>query len=235
MTPTSPGRGTSHVVTARSPRRRRARSSAPYSLPTRVGDPEGKTSPEELLAAAHGGCFAMSLAGELTAGRDAARAPRRALPDHDGRGRGPRASHRRLRTRGARPTSAGLGEEAFAAASRRRTGDARSRRSCASAGVEIDMTTNARELERRQRMATDRTAKVTWSGSLMDGGGHDRGRREWGVRPAGRQLGVAGGGARRQDEPGGADRGRVGVVLLDGALARARARRHAARAPRDGG
>jgi lipoyl-dependent peroxiredoxin len=37
-----------------------------YSLPTRVGDPEGKTSPEELLAAAHGGCFTMSLAGELT-------------------------------------------------------------------------------------------------------------------------------------------------------------------------
>ena len=42
-------------------------SSLPYSLPTRVGSPEGKTSPEELLAAAHGGCFAMSLAGELTA------------------------------------------------------------------------------------------------------------------------------------------------------------------------
>jgi osmotically inducible protein OsmC len=39
----------------------------PYSLPTRVGKPEGKTSPEELLAASHGGCFAMSLAGELTA------------------------------------------------------------------------------------------------------------------------------------------------------------------------
>ena len=37
-----------------------------YSLPTRIGDPEGKTSPEELLAAAHGGCFTMSLAGELT-------------------------------------------------------------------------------------------------------------------------------------------------------------------------
>ena len=37
-----------------------------YSLPTRVGDNEGKTSPEEMLAAAHGGCFTMSLAGELT-------------------------------------------------------------------------------------------------------------------------------------------------------------------------
>jgi lipoyl-dependent peroxiredoxin len=37
-----------------------------YSLPTRIGSPEGKTSPEELLAAAHGGCLTMSLAGELT-------------------------------------------------------------------------------------------------------------------------------------------------------------------------
>ena len=39
----------------------------PYSLPSRVGDPGGKTSPEELLAAAHGGCLTMSVAGELTA------------------------------------------------------------------------------------------------------------------------------------------------------------------------
>jgi osmotically inducible protein OsmC len=38
----------------------------PFSLPSRVGQPGGKTSPEELLAAAHGGCFTMSLAGELT-------------------------------------------------------------------------------------------------------------------------------------------------------------------------
>jgi len=42
-------------------------ASLPYSLPTRIASPEGKTSPEELLAAAHGGCFTMSLAGELTA------------------------------------------------------------------------------------------------------------------------------------------------------------------------
>jgi lipoyl-dependent peroxiredoxin len=38
----------------------------PYTLATRIGEPEGKTSPEELVAAAVGGCFAMSLAGELT-------------------------------------------------------------------------------------------------------------------------------------------------------------------------
>jgi len=37
----------------------------PFSEPSRVGAPEGKTSPEELLAAAHAGCYAMSLAGEL--------------------------------------------------------------------------------------------------------------------------------------------------------------------------
>ena len=39
--------------------------------------PEGKTSPEELLAAAHGGCITMSLAGELTQAGHAARPARR--------------------------------------------------------------------------------------------------------------------------------------------------------------
>ena len=38
----------------------------PFSLPTRIGQAEGNTSPEELLAAAHAGCLAMSLASELT-------------------------------------------------------------------------------------------------------------------------------------------------------------------------
>jgi osmotically inducible protein OsmC len=38
-----------------------------YTNASRIGLPEGKTSPEELLAAAHGGCFTMSLANELTA------------------------------------------------------------------------------------------------------------------------------------------------------------------------
>jgi osmotically inducible protein OsmC len=41
-------------------------SELPFSLPTRIGKPEGKTSPEELLAGAHAGCLAMALAGELT-------------------------------------------------------------------------------------------------------------------------------------------------------------------------
>jgi osmotically inducible protein OsmC len=41
-------------------------SELPFSLPTRIGQAAGKTSPEELLAAAHGACIAMSLASELT-------------------------------------------------------------------------------------------------------------------------------------------------------------------------
>jgi osmotically inducible protein OsmC len=39
--------------------------SLPYSLATRIDRPDGKTSPEELLAAAHAACYAMSLANEL--------------------------------------------------------------------------------------------------------------------------------------------------------------------------
>ncbi|MBA2332889.1 MAG: OsmC family peroxiredoxin [Actinobacteria bacterium] len=38
----------------------------PISLPSRIGKPDGKTSPEELLAAAHAGCLATSVAGELS-------------------------------------------------------------------------------------------------------------------------------------------------------------------------
>lgn len=37
----------------------------PIDLPSRIGDPGDKTSPEELLAAAHAGCYTMSLAGEI--------------------------------------------------------------------------------------------------------------------------------------------------------------------------
>lgn len=40
-------------------------SELPFTLASRIGDPEGKTSPEELLAAATAGCFAMSLGSEL--------------------------------------------------------------------------------------------------------------------------------------------------------------------------
>ena len=37
----------------------------PIDLPSRIADQPGKTSPEELLAAAHGGCYSTSLAGEI--------------------------------------------------------------------------------------------------------------------------------------------------------------------------
>ena len=47
----------------------RAASSGAFALPTtnasRIGDPEGKTSPEELVAAAHASCFVTSLGSEL--------------------------------------------------------------------------------------------------------------------------------------------------------------------------
>jgi len=37
----------------------------PIDLPSRLGEVGGKTSPEELLAAAHAGCYSTSLAGEV--------------------------------------------------------------------------------------------------------------------------------------------------------------------------
>ena len=60
-------------------RRRDRRVRAAARSPSRRGSasPGGKTSPEELLAAAHGGCLTMSLAGELTAAGHAAGPARR--------------------------------------------------------------------------------------------------------------------------------------------------------------
>ena len=37
----------------------------PIDLPSRIGENVDRTSPEELLAAAHAGCYATSLAGEV--------------------------------------------------------------------------------------------------------------------------------------------------------------------------
>lgn len=39
--------------------------SLPVSFPRRIGEPEGSTSPEELIAAAHATCYAMVVAGAL--------------------------------------------------------------------------------------------------------------------------------------------------------------------------
>src|SRR5438045_4371339 len=48
--------------------------SLPVSFPARIGDAGGKTSPEELMAAAHAACYAMALNGTL--GRNKASADR---------------------------------------------------------------------------------------------------------------------------------------------------------------
>jgi len=37
----------------------------PVSFPRRIGEPEGATSPEELIAAAHATCYAMVIAGTM--------------------------------------------------------------------------------------------------------------------------------------------------------------------------
>ena len=39
--------------------------SLPVTFPVRIGEPAGKTSPEELMAAAHAACFAMALNAAL--------------------------------------------------------------------------------------------------------------------------------------------------------------------------
>jgi osmotically inducible protein OsmC len=39
--------------------------SLPVSFPNRIGDANGKTSPEELMAAAHAACYAMALNGTI--------------------------------------------------------------------------------------------------------------------------------------------------------------------------
>jgi osmotically inducible protein OsmC len=48
--------------------------SLPVSFPRRIGDAEGVTSPEELMAAAHAACYAMALNGTL--GRNNVKAAR---------------------------------------------------------------------------------------------------------------------------------------------------------------
>ena len=39
--------------------------SLPVTFPNRIGEPAGKTSPEELMAAAHAACFAMAMNAAL--------------------------------------------------------------------------------------------------------------------------------------------------------------------------
>jgi osmotically inducible protein OsmC len=48
----------------------------PVSFPRRIGEPEGVTSPEELIAGAHATCYAMVVAGALAKNGAATRATR---------------------------------------------------------------------------------------------------------------------------------------------------------------
>jgi lipoyl-dependent peroxiredoxin len=87
----------------------------PYTLASRVGPPEGKTSPEELLAAAHGACFTMSLATELaTAGTPPERLDVRCVVTMDEvEGKGHQIVHSQIDARGTVP---GVDEAGFAQA-----------------------------------------------------------------------------------------------------------------------
>ena len=81
-----------------------------YSQPVRIGKGnEGKTSPEELLAAAHAGCFSMSLAGELRNGEANLSVTVNIVMD-EVEGRGHLIRESQLRVRAHVP---GLAEEAF--------------------------------------------------------------------------------------------------------------------------
>ena len=112
----------------------------PYSLATRIAVKEGHTSPEELLAAAHGGCFTMSLAGELTAaGTPPGRLDVRCTITMDEvSGEGHRIVHSALAVRA---SVAGVGAEAFAAAVEAADAGCSFSALLRAAGVDIDKTT----------------------------------------------------------------------------------------------
>jgi osmotically inducible protein OsmC len=90
-------------------------SGLPFTVAARIGVPEGKTSPEELLAAAHGGCFAMSLASELSkAGTPPERLDVRCMVTMDEvEGKGHQIVHSQIEARGTVPD---CDEAAFAQA-----------------------------------------------------------------------------------------------------------------------
>lgn len=77
----------------------------PITLASRVGDPEGKTSPEELLAAAHAGCYVTSLGSELArAGTPPERLEIRCTITMDEvEGQGHRIVHSAIEARGVAP------------------------------------------------------------------------------------------------------------------------------------
>ena len=81
----------------------------PYSSASRIASRAETTSPEELLAAAHAGCFAMSLAGELRE-QDARIAVTANVVLDEVEGQGHRIVESQLTVRAQAP---GLAQEAF--------------------------------------------------------------------------------------------------------------------------
>ncbi len=83
----------------------------PVTWASRTEQPDGKTSPEELLAAAHASCFAMALSHQLaSAGHTPERLDVRAVATFDKVGEGFRVTSVRLNVRGRVP---GADEAAF--------------------------------------------------------------------------------------------------------------------------
>ena len=59
----------------------------PVTFPSRIGEPAGKTSPEELMAAAHAACYAMALNGTLGRKKRVGGSHGRQRDGHGGQGR----------------------------------------------------------------------------------------------------------------------------------------------------
>ena len=170
-------------------------------------------------------------------GGHAARTPRRPCDGRRRRGRREATSSCSLRSPCA-PGSPGSTRLHSPRRSGRRTRAARSRRSCARVLASRSTRGSSRPPERACRyarpdnrpggnMATERSAEVTWRGSLLDGSGTIERVGSGAFGPLDvtwaspdRRLG-------RPDEPRGADRGRACLLLLDGALAHARTGGHA--------
>ena len=103
-----------------------------YTLASRIAKPEGKTSPEELLAAAHGACFTMSLATELAnAGTPPERLDVRCVVTMDEvEGKGHQIVHSQIEAHGTVP---GCDDAGFAQAAEAADAGCPSRRSSARA------------------------------------------------------------------------------------------------------
>ena len=191
----------------------------PVTIASRIADPEGKTSPEELLAAAHAGCFITSSA---VSWRARAAPPARlvvhctiTMDEVDGQGHRVVASAIDAQAWGPGADEALLAR-ALEAADKGYPLSALLRPSA-------DVSVEAR-LEGERRMATERTAHGTRNGSLPRAGARST---LWVAAPSARSTsrGPPARRSRRVDEPRGADSGRsCGVLLgmaLSGGLAKA--------------